>query len=371
MQMISSGEGEVPRSEPLAPDLPFGSPTPGFSDQDRTEGSGFFVASNGYIITNTHLVERASEVDVITSDGKSLPAKVVGADAPTDVALLKVDGSDFPFVTFASTQPRVGDWVIVMGYPFGLSETATAGIISASGRALGDGPSEFLQVDAPMNHGNGGSPTFNSMGEVVGVATTNYSPSGGNIGIGFAIPADIVAAVFAQLKGTGHVTRGAIGAQIQPVTRTIADALGLGEPRGALIDQTDPAGPAANAGLALGDVITMLDGKAVVDSRDLANRIGLKPPGSRITLGFLRNGVAKTADLTLAALPAKEVTAVETGDGNGMATLGMKLVPQAGSQTNGVIVGEVDRAARANHKTMSLLRIRSGDQTRFVAVPVA
>ena len=196
----------------------------------QAQGSGFFISADGYIVTNDHVVDHATEVTITTSDGKSMPAKVIGVDSKTDLALLKAQGADFPYVTFASHTPRVGDWVIAVGNPFGLGGTVTAGIVSARGRDIGSGPyDDFLQIDAPVNHGNSGGPTFNAEGEVVGVNTAIFSPSGGSVGIGFAIASDVVQNVVQQLKENGSVTRGWIGVQIQNVTADLADDLGLKE----------------------------------------------------------------------------------------------------------------------------------------------
>ena len=194
----------------------------------QAQGSGFFISADGYIVTNDHVVDHATEVTITTSDGKSMPAKVIGVDTKTDLALLKAQGGDFPYVTFAGHTPRVGDWVIAVGNPFGLGGTVTAGIVSARGRDIGSGPyDDFLQIDAPVNHGNSGGPTFNAEGEVVGVNTAIFSPSGGSVGIGFAIASDVVKSVVQQLKDNGSVTRGWIGVQIQNVTQDLADDLGL------------------------------------------------------------------------------------------------------------------------------------------------
>ena len=185
------------------------------------EGSGFFISADGYAMTNNHVVDHAKAVEVTTDNGKTYPAKVVGTDKKTDLALIKVNGrDDFPFVTFADKAPRIGDWVVVVGNPFGLSETVTAGIISAKGRNIDADPyDDFLQIDAPINQGNSGGPSFNLDGQVVGVTTAIYSVSGGSVGIGFAIPAETAKKVVADLKSTGHVTRGWLGAEIQEVTR--------------------------------------------------------------------------------------------------------------------------------------------------------
>jgi serine protease Do len=200
------------------------------------EGSGFFISADGYAVTNNHVVEHAKTVQVVTDYGKILSAKVIGTDPETDLALIKVDGNNFPFVKFADRDPRIGDWVIAVGNPFGLGGTVTAGVVSARDRDIGSGPyDDFIQIDAPMNKGNSGGPSFDVNGNVIGVNTAIFSPSGGSVGIGFDIPADTVKTVVAQLKDTGHVTRGWMGVQIQAVTADIADSLGLKKAEGALV----------------------------------------------------------------------------------------------------------------------------------------
>ena len=193
------------------------------------EGSGFFVSADGYIVTNNHVVQNAKTVTVTTQDGKTLDAKVVGTDPKTDLALIKVnEAGDYPFVAFSKEQPRIGDWVVAIGNPYGLGGTVTAGIISAEGRDIGDGPYDrFLQIDAPINRGNSGGPTFNMKGEVVGVNTAIYSPSGGSVGIGFAIPATTVDSVISALEHGGVVPRGYLGVNIQPVTAEMAESMGM------------------------------------------------------------------------------------------------------------------------------------------------
>src|SRR5712692_4593995 len=200
------------------------------------QGSGFFISADGYAVTNNHVVEKASTVEVTADDGKTYTAKVIGTDLRTDLALIKIDGANLPYVHLADTAPRIGDWVLAVGNPFGLGGTVTAGIVSARGRDIGAGPyDDFIQIDAAVNKGNSGGPTFNTEGSVIGVNTAIFSPSGGSVGIAFAIPAATVKAVVAQLKEKGAVTRGWIGVQIQPVTPEIADSLGLKNRDGALV----------------------------------------------------------------------------------------------------------------------------------------
>jgi serine protease Do len=272
------------------------------------QGSGFFISANGYAVTNNHVVEHATAVEITTNEGKTYAAEVVGTDTKTDVALLKVEGrADFPYVTFASTPIRVGDWVLVVGNPFGLGGTVTAGIISARGRDIGSGPyDDYIQIDAPVNKGNSGGPAFDQSGNVVGVTTAIYSPSGGSVGIGFAIPADTVKSVVAQLKDKGRVTRGWIGVQVQKVTPDMADSLGLKQADGALVAALQSNAPAARAGIVSGDVITSVNGQAIKDSRELARRVAALAPGETVRLGVVHGGSQKTVPVTLGALPSEQ-----------------------------------------------------------------
>ena len=269
------------------------------------QGSGFFISADGYAVTNNHVVDHAETLDVTTSDGTIYHAKVIGTDQKTDLALIKVGGSsNFPFVQFARKAPRVGDWALAVGNPFGLGGTVTAGIVSARGRDIGEGPyDDFIQLDAPINKGNSGGPTFDVDGNVMGVNTAIYSPSGGSVGIGFAIPADTAKAVIAQLKDKGAVTRGWIGVQAQTVDSDIAVGLGLPKAEGALVGASQQDSPAAKAGVAAGDVITALDGAPLKDSRELARKIGSMAPGTSVKLSIIRNGEAKTLALTLGEAP--------------------------------------------------------------------
>jgi len=272
----------------------------------QSQGSGFFISKDGYIVTNNHVVQNAVEVAVTMEDGRTLDAKVIGTDPRTDLALLKVkqDG-DFPFVRFAKAQPRVGDWVIAVGNPFGLGGTVTAGIVSARGRDIGSGPyDDYLQIDAAVNRGNSGGPTFNAAGEVVGVNTAIYSPSGGNVGIAFAIPAATVEAVVADLKAKGSVSRGFIGVQIQPVTPELADAIGLAGATGALVADASPDGPAARAGIRRGDTIRTINGEAVKDARDLSRRVATFKPGEKVKITVWREGREREISLDVGRQPA-------------------------------------------------------------------
>ena len=322
------------------------------------QGSGFFISPDGYIVTNNHVVDHATEVTVTTSDGKVIPARVVGTDPKTDLALIKVkEGSNYPYVSFASQAPRVGDWVIAVGNPFGLGGTVTAGIVSARGRDIGAGPyDDFLQIDAPVNHGNSGGPTFNAQGEVVGVNTAIFSPSGGSVGIGFAIASDVAKNVVEQLKDNGKVSRGWLGVQIQPVSQDIADSLGLKEAKGAIVDKAEKDSPAAAAGLKDGDVITAVNGEAVADSHDLARKIAALGPKKDAELTFVRNGATQTVKVQLGSLSDQRqasADAPEQGGKNALAKLGMTLEPATavdGAGKTGVVVADVDPDGAAAQK---------------------
>src|SRR4051794_24118180 len=268
-------------------------------------GSGFFISADGYAVTNNHVVDHARSVQVTTDDGATYKARVIGTDPKTDLALIKVDGkSSFAYVNFADHAPRVGDWVVAVGNPFGLGGTVTAGIVSAQGRDIGSGPYDnYIQIDAPINKGNSGGPAFDINGNVIGVNTAIYSPSGGSVGIGFDIPAQTAKKVIAELKDKGVVTRGWLGVQVQPVTKGIADSLGMKKAEGAMVDEPQNGSPAAKAGVLSGDVVTALNGTPVNDSRDLARKVAALAPGSSVELDIFRNGNSKTLTITLGELP--------------------------------------------------------------------
>ncbi|MGJ4885713.1 MULTISPECIES: Do family serine endopeptidase [unclassified Bradyrhizobium] len=381
------------------------------------QGSGFFISADGYAVTNNHVVDGANKVEVTTDDGKTYSAKVIGTDPRTDLALIKVEGStNFPFAKLADGKPRIGDWVLAVGNPFGLGGTVTAGIVSAVGRDIGNGPyDDFIQIDAPVNKGNSGGPAFDVDGNVVGVNTAIYSPSGGSVGIAFSIPASTVKSVVAQLKDNGSVSRGWIGVQIQPVTQDIADSLGMKKAEGALVAEPQANGPAAKAGIQSGDVITAVNGEPVKDARELARTIGGIAPGASVKLNVLHKGEDKTINLTLGKLPNTIEAKADTGGDNASPTrgadvpkLGMTVAPAssvAGAGKDGVVVTEVDpksaaadrgfkegdvilevagksvtsagdvreaiNAAKADNKNSVLMRVKSGGQSRFVAVPLA
>ena len=274
------------------------------------EGSGFFITGDGYIVTNNHVVDNASAVQVTTDDGTVYKARVIGTDPKTDLAVIKVDADKtFPHVKFADKPPRVGDWVIAIGNPFGLSETVTAGIVSALNRDIGASAyDQFIQIDAPINRGNSGGPTFDLNGNVVGINSVIFSPSGGSVGVGFDIPAATAKSITDTLIKQGHITRGWLGIEIQDVTPDIAAALGQKEPTGALVAQILPNGPAASSGLKAGDLITAVNGKTIKDGRQLVQDIGDLAPGASVHLDVLRKAQTKQVALTLGTMPAQQQT---------------------------------------------------------------
>ncbi len=287
----------MPRGDENGPLQPFR------GDRGMSQGSGFFVSEDGYVVTNNHVVSDAREYKVITDDGRELDATLVGKDDRTDLAVLKVEGNGFPFVKLAQDEPKIGQWVIAVGNPFGLGGTVTAGIISAQGRDIGSGPYDnYLQIDAPVNRGNSGGPTFNTKGEVIGVNTAIFSPSGGNVGIAFAIPASTVSEVVTDLRADGEVTRGWLGVQIQPVTGDIAESLGIDGTEGAIVSDAQANSPAAAAGVLAGDVIRMVNGTPVKDPKDLSATISRIEPGQKIAVSVLRDGKEQIIDVTLGNL---------------------------------------------------------------------
>jgi serine protease Do len=390
----------------------FGPNAPRSHETITGEGSGFFISADGYAVTNNHVVDHAKSVQVTTDDGTNYSAKVIGTDAKTDLALIKVDGkNDFPYVKFAEHSPQVGDWVVAVGNPFGLGGTVTAGIVSARGRDIGAGPyDDYVQIDAPINKGNSGGPAFDVNGNVIGVNTAIFSPSGGSVGIGFDIPADTAKMIVAQLKDKGAVTRGWLGVQIQPVTRDIADSLGLKKAEGAMVDEPQSGSPAAKAGIESGDVITAVNGTPIKDARDLARTVGMMTPDSSIRLDIVHRGQPKTVSVTLAQGPNERHASAETeseAPTSGVPHLGLQVAPASevsGAGSQGVVVTAIDpngpaaeqgiqtgnvilelggktvasaddvrnalRDAKSQGKHQILMRVKMGDATRFVALPL-
>ncbi|MBB5691656.1 Do family serine endopeptidase [Roseomonas alkaliterrae] len=393
---------EIPRGGPMEEMFRrFGGQAPGAPLPRRGgQGSGFIVDPAGYIVTNAHVVGAEAEVQVALADGRTLPARVVGRDVATDIALLKVEaGAPLPALRFGdSDRTRVGEWVMAMGSPFGLGGSVTAGIVSARGRQIGAGPyDDFIQTDASINPGNSGGPLFNAAGEVVGVNTAIVSPSGGNIGIGFAVPSRMAQSVVAQLREHGAVRRGWLGVSLQPMDAEMAAALGTAEAKGALINAVEPGSPAARAGLRAGDVVTAIDGRAVETPRDLAAGVADVPPGRTATLAILRDGASTEARVEIGSHPANAVPAAKPGQ----PALGLGLAPRQGggaeiarvepgsaAAERGLAPGDVvlragERevrspqdvaeaiaAARAAGRPSVALQIERDGRSRFVALPL-
>ncbi len=365
-------------------------------------GSGFIIDQAGYIVTNDHVIGSGREITVILKAGRELEARLIGRDAKTDLALLKVDaGGDLPFVSFASSpQTRVGQWVLTIGNPFGLGQTATAGIVSARHRTIGAGPfDDFLQIDAPINQGNSGGPAFNLKGQVIGVNTAIFSPTGGNVGIGFAIPAGLAKRVIDDLKDDGKVVRGWLGVHIQKVTPELAASLRLDKARGALITRVTKGSPAAKAGLERGDVITDVNARGVTRLADLPRLIAAIAPGGQAALKIWRDGAEKTLAARLGAAPENPaVAAAESNEIQGLrlaarrggepGVLITRVKPGSAAERFGLVRGDVIHAvgskrvvrptdvarlvknARVAKRKAVLLLISRGGAERFVALPL-
>ena len=380
-----------------------------------SQGSGFFISEDGYIVTNNHVVDEGAAFTIVMNDGKELDAQLVGKDSRTDLALLKIENpkQKFTYVKFADDEKsRVGDWVVAVGNPFGLGGTVTAGIISARGRDIGSGPyDDYLQIDAAVNRGNSGGPDFNLSGEVVGINTAIFSPSGGNVGIAFAIPASVAKDVIEKLKDGGTVERGWLGVQIQPVTDDIADSLGLSEASGALVVSPQAGSPGEKAGIKQGDVVTAVNGEPVKDPRDLARRIAAFAPDTTVDVALWREGKATEVKVKLGELPTEQASATEgteedaapapaveqelanlglsvrpSEDGKGLAIVdvdpdsdaadkGMKAGETITSVNNQEVssVADVQKVvdqAKKDGRTRALFQVQSESGSRFVALPI-
>jgi len=308
-------------------------------------GSGFLIGPEGFIVTNNHVVGEADEITVTLHDGTEYPAELIGVDGKTDLALVKIDADKpLPYVSWGDSDVlEVGDWVMAVGNPFGLGGTVTAGIVSARGRDIGSGPyDDFIQTDASINRGNSGGPLFDMDGRVVGVNTAIFSPSGGNIGIGFAIPATMARNIVEQLKSTGTVERGWLGVQIQQVTPEIADSLGMDTAEGALVGQVNEGGPAAEGGIRTGDVILEFAGERIEEMRELPRVVADTRPGSRVGVTVRRKGREVPLTMTLGTMPEDpQVAGVqpdrggqENGGGSAVAALGLRLADLTGTLRN-------------------------------------
>ncbi|MEA3535528.1 Do family serine endopeptidase [Rhizobium sp. CC-YZS058] len=380
-----------------------------------SQGSGFFISEDGYLVTNNHVVSDGAAFTVVMNDGTELDAKLIGKDSRTDLAVLKVDAKrKFTYVSFADdSKVRVGDWVVAVGNPFGLGGTVTAGIVSARGRDIGSGPyDDYLQVDAAVNRGNSGGPTFNLAGEVVGINTAIFSPSGGNVGIAFAIPASVAKDVVADLMKDGSVSRGWLGVQIQPVSKDIADSLGLAEASGALVVEPQAGSPGEKAGIKKGDVVTAVDGDPIKGPRELARKIGAMKPGSTVDVSLWRDGKSISVDLKIGQLPddpqqasaepSDQQSEEQPSSEKALANLGISVSPSedgkgvtistvdpdSDASDRGVKEGEkivsvnnqevksaddilrVINAAKKDGRSKALFQIQAENASRFVALPI-
>lgn len=420
----AAGEGAA-RDFPL-PDLPSDHPLREFFEQfkrnqperrpSRAQGSGFLISADGYVVTNHHVADKADEIEVTFDTDEKYKAIIVGSDSRTDIALLKIEGNKKfeRYLEFADKEPRIGDWVLAVGNPFGLGGTVTAGIVSASGRDIGSGPYDFLQIDAAVNRGNSGGPSVNLDGRVVGVNTAIFSPSGGSVGIAFAVPAATARDVVEKLRTSGKVSSGWLGVQIQSVDENIAESLGLKNTKGALVSKVLPDGPASKSELKEQDLILRVNEKVISNSRELARTVAGLAPNADARLRVLRKGEERDVTVKLGEYPNSDKLASlggsnESGGGKELENLGLTLVPASefpGSRAkDGVAVSSVDpnskaaeqglkrgdiivevggkpvttsddvvasiREAREKGRRNVLVQVRSGrDQQRFLALPV-
>jgi serine protease Do len=434
----------IGRDLPQIPDLPEGSPFRDFLERffnqrpgqgfERPQrninalGSGFIIDPAGYVVTNNHVIAKATDIKVKLTDNGEFKATLVGRDEKTDLALLKIDApKPLPYVTWGdSDKAREGDWILAVGNPFGLGGTVTAGIISARGRDLSSGPyDDYLQIDAPINRGNSGGPSFNMAGEVIGVNTAIFSPTGGSVGIGFAVPSNLAKDVIAELRRSGTVERGWLGVQIQSVTQEVAESLGLKEAKGALVAGMTENSPAGKAGIKQGDVIVAFNGIAINELRDLTRAVAATRKGSVAKVEVVRGGKTQTISVTIGAMPKgeelasapaeeKEEQAAAKGAETGLDALGLRLAPtsaetrsryglkeevkgavvvgvkrdapaaERGIAVGDVIVGvgqervssvsdvvaKVKRASESKQKAVLLLIDRKGNE-RFIPVPLS
>jgi serine protease Do len=286
--------------------------------KQMSAGSGFFISKDGYVVTNNHVIENADEIKVVLKDGKELKGVVVGRDEGTDLAVIKVDGHDFTYVDFEnSAKPRVGDWVLAVGNPFSLGNTATAGIVSAYNRDIGDNFIDYIQIDAPINRGNSGGPTFDTYGRVIGVNTAIFSPSGGSVGIGFDIPAEVANSVTKQLMTGAKIKRGYIGATIQAFNEEMATSFGMPGRKGAVVADLVPGGPAAKAGVQPGDIVVAVNGQAVTSPTEMTREVAKVPAGDVARLEIFRDGKARTIEVHTGVRPSESQLALNGGADGG------------------------------------------------------
>ncbi|UUP18937.1 Do family serine endopeptidase [Nitratireductor thuwali] len=376
-----------------------------------SQGSGFFISEDGYLVTNNHVIQGGDQYTVVMDDGTEIDAALVGTDPRTDLAVLKVEEKrKFTYVDFADDdRVRVGDWVVAVGNPFGLGGTVTAGIVSARGREISANPyDDYIQIDAAVNRGNSGGPAFNLSGEVIGVNTAIFSPSGGNVGIAFAIPASLAKSVTQQLIEKGEIERGWLGVEIRPVTAEFAESLGLDEEKGAFIQGTQEGQPAAKAGIRAGDVILAVKGESIDSPRELARKVAELPPGEKVEVSVWRNGKAITLEVELGEMPtdqqvasapseepAPEADAAAAGFGltvtpseDGVGLVVTDVEPGSVADENGIQPGDVLRsvntqdvssvedlkaaveAAEQAGRQAILLQVVRDSANRFVTLPV-
>ncbi len=371
-----------------------------------SQGSGFFVSDTGYIVTNNHVISKGTKFTVVMHDGTELPATLVGSDRRSDLAVLKVESDQkFTYVEFDDKNPRIGEWVVAVGNPFGLGGTVTAGIVSANGREISANRyDDFIQIDAAVNKGNSGGPTFNLSGKVVGVNTAIFSPSGGNVGIAFAIPASLAGEIVSDLIDDGQVKRGWLGVQIQPVTKEIAESIGLKNSKGAIVTAAQDDGPAKEAGIRPGDVITAVNGISIKGPRALAREIGKISPDSDTTLSLWRDGEATEVKVKLGKLKDNSSAHMGRSPKNmkSLARIGLELrqsqngpgvevvdvVPGSRAAKKGIRIGDVivsingeeitqpkqvleiiAQVKKLNRKA-ALFQIERNGNNRFIAIPL-
>ena len=409
------------------PDLPDGHPLKEFFDRfgherpheqhpqrsRQSQGSGFIISSDGYVVTNHHVINEAGKISVVMENGDKYDAEVIGSDERTDLALLKINTKkQLKFVKFSDKTARVGDWVLAVGNPFGLGGTVTAGIVSAHKRNIGSGPYDFLQIDAAVNRGNSGGPAFGLDGTVIGVNTAIFSPSGGNVGIAFAVPSILAKRVVDQLKSNGKVARGWLGVTIQSVDDDISASLGLDKPKGAMVTSFSKNSPASRSDMEVGDLIVAVDGSAIDDSRDLARKIMGYAPSNKVRVTVLRDGKEQDISIKLGTFPSSRQHASlqkrsKKPAGKEMEDLGLSLAPASefsGSDAEGVVIIEVSRDSDAAEKGLKAgdiilevagdsvsdpadvaqgiqkakdkgrrsvhMLVRSGDRQHFIALPL-
>jgi serine protease Do len=339
----------------------------------QAAGSGFIIDASGYVVTNHHVIDSARTIKVKLSDGREFDAKLIGSDKDTDVALLKIEGGDFPTVTVGDDDRplRVGDWVVAVGNPFGLGGSVTAGIVSSIGRDIGNGPfTDYIQIDAPINQGNSGGPTFDINGRVVGMNTAIYSPSGGSVGIGFAVPASTIQMIVDQLKTNGSVNRGWLGVQIQNLTPELASSMSVKETKGALVADVVPGSPAERAGFSQGDIVVSLNGDTTEDTRSLTQKVASLKAGAKARFEVVRDGARRTLTAVIEKRDPERLASADSGAPVGPGSLGMRLMPMTPSLRDqyelddgmtGAVVVAVDPTSEAASKG-----VRPGDVIKRV-----